>query len=291
MKPAILKLHALFLTVLFLLPASSHAATIVNHDFNNNTFGPLYHGSYWSIQPTGGVGNTPVARLEYSVAGNPNKALGIGVSSYASNQYWIEMDVKITGTVTGGSKFLKLFGHAPTTDAWGNNMTLGMEYSSNVNSRVAYYGDTICADPWSGPATYGDCGSQWVKTGSSIDMRGGSWGHYKAWVKRASPGSRNGEVKVWWNGVLRAHITNMDSNPGGSSPYFKAIEFGGYNHASAFSGATWYLWMDNIYIGTTEKSGGSTTPPPTDPPTTPPTTPPSTTDTTAPKVPSGVRLQ
>jgi len=285
MTPTI-KIHiAVFAVLLLALPTLSHAATIVNHDFNNSTFGPLSHGSYWTIQSTGGVGNTPAARLEYSVAGYSNKVLGLGLSSYASNQFWIEMDVKMQGTPSGGSKFIKFFGSNTTHSQ--NNMTLGLEYESNLQKRVAYYGDTLCTAGYDGK-NGGSCTPTYVYTSGSIDMRGGSWGHYKAWVKRADPGVKNGEVKVWWNGTLRAHITKMDSNPlGGSTPFFSNMEFGSYNHAAAFNGSTWYLWMDNIYVGTTEKSGGSTTPPPTQPPTTPP----STTDTTAPKVPSGVRVQ
>jgi hypothetical protein len=55
----------------------------------------------------------------------------------------------------------------------------------------------------------------------------------------------------------------MSSNPSGSStPFFERIEFGGYNHGAAFNGSTWYLWIDNLYVGTTEKGGTSTTPTP-----------------------------
>ena len=288
MTPTI-KIHiAVFAVLLLALPTLSHAATIVNHDFNDSTFGPLGHASFWSIQSTGGVGNSPAARLTYSEAGTAGKEIIANVSSYNSNVFWVELDVKIQGTMTGGSKFIKFFGKdANGSSKQVNNMTLGMEYGSNVNTRVSYYGDTLCGDPWSGPATYGDCGSQWIKTGSNIDARGGSWGHYKVYVKRADSGKKNGETKVWWNGALVAHITGQDSNPTsfGNSTGFNQIQFGGYNDARYFtsSSPTYYMWMDNIYVGTTEKSGSSTTQPPT--------TPPSTTDTTAPKVPSGVRVQ
>ncbi len=241
------------------LPFHVSANTIVNNNFDSNSWGPMSKGSYWTLQQSGGVGNSKAARLEYSVAGTANKALSIGVSAYKSNQYWIEMDVKMLGNVSGGSKFVKLFGSG--SGSLGNNMTLGIEYNSNVQKEISYHGDTRCTARLNG-STAGPCNPSFKHSSSSIDMRGGTWGHYKAWIKRADPGSKNGEVKIWWNGNLKTHVTNMDSNPTGSSPYFERIEFGGYNHKTAFSGATWYLWVDNVYIGTTDKGGSSSYEPP-----------------------------
>lgn len=60
---------------------------------------------------------------------------------------------------------------------------------------------------------------------------------------------------MWWNGDLRADISQMMSNPASAAtPYFDAIEFGGYNHDN-FDGNAWHLWIDNLYVGTTEKNG------------------------------------
>jgi hypothetical protein len=135
-------------------------------------------------------------------------------------------------------------------------MTLGYDAYGSVQQEVAYYKDTVCTARYNG-GNRGSCIATHVSSSSGIDMRGGNWGHYKAWVKRADPGASNGEAKIWWNGQLRAHITKMDSNPSGSStPFFERIEFGGYLH-STFSGSTWYLWIDNLYVGTTEKGGAS----------------------------------
>jgi hypothetical protein len=243
------------------LPFHVYAKEIVNNNFNSGSWAGMGKGSYWTIQQTGGVGNSPAARVEYSVAGTAGKALVQKVSDYKSNQYWIEMDVKIQNQPSGGCKFIKFFGSSSTHSQ--NNMTLGLDYYGNIQKRVAYHQDTLCTAGYDSKIG-GSCTAPSFKfTSSAIDMRGGSWGHYKAWVKRADPGVKNGEVKVWWNGNLKAHITNMDSNRSGTStPYFDKIEFGGYNHGAAFNGSTWYLWIDNLYLGTTEK-GGTSTPEPT----------------------------
>jgi hypothetical protein len=254
--------------LLLIMPISAASQTIVNHDFNNSSFSPLGAQSFWSIQPTGGVDNSPAARLTVSESGTANKALAINVGSYASNIFWVEFDVKIQNEPIGGSKFVKLFGDSLPTK---NNMTVGLSPDSNpqTNNGVAYNGDTNCSDNWTGPAAYNDCGSTWVKTGAKIDLRGNVWRHYKAMVKRADPGTRNGETKIWLNGALHAHITNQDSNPGFADPTpgFYRIELGGYvreyrpdTGVGFLTGTTptWYLWVDNVYIGTTENGTPST---------------------------------
>jgi len=247
-----------------LLPLHVSAKEIVNNNFNSGSWAGMAKGSYWTIQQTGGVGNSPAARLEYSVAGTAGKALVQNVSAYKSNQYWIEMDVKMQNQVSGGGKFIKFFGSNSTHSQ--NNMTLQLDYYGNVQKEVCYNQDTLCTARYTG-GNRGSCDATHVFSSSAIDMRGGNWGRYKAWVKRADPGASNGEVKIWWNGNLRAHITKMSSNPSGSStPFFERIEFGGYNHGAAFNGSTWYLWIDNLYMGTTEK-GGTSTPAPAPEPT------------------------
>jgi hypothetical protein len=248
---------------LILLPIAAQAQTVVNHDFNNSSFGPLGAQSFWSIQTTGGMSNSPAARLTVSESGTAGKALTLNVSSYASSVWWVEFDVRIQNEPIGGSKFIKLFADTIPTS---NNMTVGInpDASPQTNVGVSYYGDTNCSDPWSGPKTYNDCGSIWERTGGVIDLRGDVWRHYEVMVKRADPGTRNGETKVWFDGTLHSHITNQDSNPSpiDPSPGFHSIELGGYvreyrpdTGVGFLTGTTptWYMWLDNVYIGTTEK--------------------------------------
>lgn len=221
----------------------------INYNFDDQSFGILSGGNYWTILPHGGVDDSPAARLEYSTSGTSGKALILNVEALQSNEFWIEFDVKMEGSVSGGCKFIKLFG-SNSTDSQ-NNMTVGVDYYGNIQREVAYYGDTVCTARWNG-VTRGPCESPtYAYSSDIIDMRGGNWGHYKVWVKRASPGQIDGEVKVWWNEALRAHITDMDSNPyDNSTPYFERIELGGYNNSN-FNGSTWYLWIDNLSISTT----------------------------------------
>ncbi|KKS84415.1 MAG: hypothetical protein UV60_C0021G0005 [Parcubacteria group bacterium GW2011_GWA2_43_11] len=279
----------LVLSLLFLSPAFSHAATSIDTDFNTSSWGILGHGSYWTIQSSGGVGNTGAARLMYSEQGNADKVLGLNVASLKSNQYYIEFDVKMQGTPSGGSSFIKLFGSLSEVNK--NNMTLEYDVYGNVQKEVAYSMDTLCTARWDGSDAGLGCTAEHVVKSSAIDMRGGTWGHYKAWVKRADTGVSNGEVKVWWNGTLRAHIKNMKSNPTESATLgFENIEFGGYSHTT-FTGNTWYLWIDNLKVSTDGTQISVPSQPPLAPPTTMPPTPSTGGDITAPTVPTGITVQ
>lgn len=228
-------------------PLRALAVAVINYDFNDQSFGVLAHESFWTMQSSGGVDNTPAVRLEYSTAGTAGKALGLSVASLQSNEFYVEFDVKVVGTPVGGSKFVKFFGDGAPSK---NNMTLALNYSLNTLFEIGYYGDSVRVIRYEG--SY-DGGSPTILTSSpAIDIRGGNWGTYKAWVKRASPGEHNGEVKVWWNGTLRLHATGMDSNPAeflDPTPGFDLIELGGYNNSI---GEPWYLWIDNLIVSTTD---------------------------------------
>jgi hypothetical protein len=234
-------------------PFLASAATIINYDFNNQSFGVLSNGSFWTMQSQGGIDNSPAARLEYSTSGTAGKNLSLNVSSLHSNEFFIEFDVRVEGNPSGGSKFVKLFGDAQPSK---NNMTLGMNYYGNNLYEISYYGDTRCTMRFAGSP---GCGASAVTSSSAIEITGGGWGHYKAWVKRASPGLADGAIKIWWNGELRLNGTDMDSNPASSAdptPGFSMIEFGGYNHSN-FNGNTWYLWIDNLSVSTTDLTSQS----------------------------------
>jgi hypothetical protein len=244
------------------LPFHVFASEIYNHDFNDGSWGSLVHGKFWTLQSTGGVGNSKAIRLQYSEAGNNDKWSYLDLSQANSNDFWVEFDVKMEGNCSGGSKFVKFFGSNDVASQ--NNMTFLMDYGNCTQGNIQYKADALCKSNYNGT---GYCGALYNYTSGSINMSGGSWGHYKIHVKRADRGVQNGTLKVWWNGSLVVDMYHIDSNPVESSTGkgIDHVEFGGYNNATYYKGSTWYLWLDNIYVGTTEKGGGSgTTSPPVD---------------------------
>jgi hypothetical protein len=250
----------LYTLILLFFSSSAHAAVIVSHDFNDMTWGGLSAQSLWSLQSAGGINNSPAARISITGGGDAYKSLYVPIDAYNSAEYWVEADIKVVGGATGGVKLIKFFGRSDSDPSGQrNNMTFGMDgYKEGIQQEVAYFGDTVCNARWNGylKGTNDACYIPVAEhTTSEIDLRGGTWGRYKLWVKRADSGTTNGQVKVWFNGVLRAHWTNMASNPSPYSSEFNKMSFGGYVHSTYES--PWELWLDNIYVGTTEKDGTS----------------------------------
>lgn len=246
MKNAIIAMLLLFVT-------SANAATIIDYSFDSQSWGSLNpnedNPTYWYMQSSGGKDNTPAIRCTYSQSGTSGKQLMLDISSYQTNEIWVEFDTKIDNTPYGGMKFVKFFGvNGPSAD----NMTLIVDYNSNDQNRVCYNLDTLCEAFYDGHAS-GTCPSTqtWNVTGSPIDLGTGTWGHYKAHLKRATPGQRDGTLSVWWNGSLVSQMSNMASNETDNA-YFSYMTFGDYS-ASTSGYSTWYFWIDNLYVGTTER--------------------------------------
>jgi hypothetical protein len=246
------------LLLLTLLPSLAVSEQVANLDFNDGTFGGFTAGSFWTTQAAGGPDGSKAARLEYSEAGTGGKALQFVVAATQSNQFTMDFDTKFEGIPYGGTKFLKFFGDLTASR---NNTTFGVNYYGRTFYDIGYYGDSLCIARYEG-GTW--CGANNLVTTSSIDPVDGAWHHWKVWLKRADPGMTNGELKVWWDGVLRLHTQNMNSNPeefADPTPGFYAIELGGYNHASSNGGLDgyfangitppWYLWIDNVVIEST----------------------------------------
>lgn len=239
--------------------AIARAATVVDYDFNNQSWGVMSdHGSAWTMMSSGGVDNSPAIRLTYDQATTDRWWAVIPLSTLETNTVWIEFDTKIDGTPSGGSKFVKFFGSTQSTK---NNMTFALDYvAGNVQGQVGYNGDVTCAARYFAGDKADTCGATVVFPGNPVTITN-TWGHYKIYVKRADPDVHNGEVRVWFNGTEMAHFTGMDSNPAAfvdPEPGFDSVQLGGYIHAPNFTGGTWYLWYDNLYVGTTEKDSTPT---------------------------------
>jgi len=260
----------LYIIFILLLGHQAPAATLVDLDFNNGSWAPLSKDSWWSYTPNEGTNGTGGMRLfitHAQTAGHPNRSLTFSNNTAGLQDFWIEFDAKVSPHATGGSKFVKFFGKLDSGTV-GNNMTMALQYTSMLQNRVSYRGDTLCADTWDGPIAYpsSDCiphstYNTTTATGGSIDIRGSAYHHIKMHVKRATQGTRNGTTKIWHNGVLVGDVSDQNTNPYpyGDSTEFQEITFGGYVDPPNFTGADWYMWIDNLYIGTTEKNA---TPPP-----------------------------
>ncbi|MEE4243110.1 MAG: hypothetical protein V2I36_16730 [Desulfopila sp.] len=246
------------------------AETVFDSDFNEQSWGALSPGSAWALMASGGVDNTPAIRVEFVSTNGPNKtaphSLRLDLDAYAEDHYFVEFDTKIGGTMHGGMKFIKFFGSSSLDSQ--NNMTFAFHYTGNVMRQMGFYRDSLCAyrftiTPYEGWDEACQ-GAKFPVIGNDIDIRGGDWHHFKLEVSRADEGRQNGYIKIWHNDVLTVHITDMPSNPSGSTTpdRFEHMVFGDYTDEYLPGEESWYFWIDNLYVGTTEKTAGPDIAPP-----------------------------
>lgn len=243
---------SLVLTLL-LGAADAGAVTYYQHNFDDMSAGALSLDTYWKVMSSGGMGNTPAIRLTYSTAGTPGHQATLNMSSFNTQEFWLEFDTRIEGPMNGGMKFVKVFGSSVASQ---NNTTFIMDYSGNTLNRVSWYMDTLCELPLSGVTSNNSCEYTAVTTGNAIDLRGNAWHHVKIHFVRADPGVANGAYQIWIDGVDRAHFINLNNN----SPVSNAtdriafINFGDYTNSN---NATWYFWIDNLNVTSTDAGGGT----------------------------------
>ena len=250
----------------FVCPA--FAATYYQNNFDGQAAGALSLGANWKIMSTGGVGNTPAIRLTYATAGTSGNQATLNLERYNTQEFWLEFDTRIEGTMNGGMKFVKIFGSSSTSSQ--NNSTIGMDYTSNVMKGVSYYGDTICKASYDGfPGYNSSCIFTPVKTISSIDLRGNVWRHIKIHFVRAAPGTNTGSFRIWVDGVEKASAININNNSPTSSATSSIayITFGDYTNSNT---STWYFWIDNLTVSSTDDTSVSYPSPVTTEPTIPP---------------------
>lgn len=252
-----LTVSSLLTAAALLISTSSFAAIYYQNDFNNQSAGALSLDSSWQIMSSGGIGNSAAIRLTYAKAGTSGTQAVLPLSSFNTQAFWLEFDTKIDGTMNGGMKFVKIFGSLNTASQ--NNSTFIMDYNDNIINRVCYYGDTVCEKRLDGSPGYdAACHATPVKTVSSIDLRGGAWHHVKIHFVRAAPGTDTGEYQIWIDGVEKVHFTNVNNNSPADSATssISAITFGDYTNSN---NSTWYYWIDNLSVSSTDLTGSSTT--------------------------------
>ncbi|MDD2580655.1 MAG: hypothetical protein PHR66_01545 [Desulfuromonadaceae bacterium] len=251
-----LTIPSLLAAVALLVATSSFAAIFYQNDFNNQSAGALSLDSSWQIMTSGGIGNSAAIRLTYNKAGTSGTQAVLPLSAFNTQEFWLEFDTKIEGTMNGGMKFVKVFGSLSTPSQ--NNSTFIMDYNDNIMNRVCYYGDTICEKRLDGSPGYdASCHATPVTTVSSIDLRGGTWHHVKIHFVRAAPGTDSGEYRIWIDGVEKAYFTKVNNNSPTESATssISAITFGDYTNSND---STWYFWIDNLSVSSTDLTSSLT---------------------------------
>jgi hypothetical protein len=242
----------IFLTLLFFgtFITDLNAAILFQDDFNY-TGSPTAHG--WNAigsriaVVSGGVTNN-AAEVTYSSSGTSYYAFSKNIQSFNKSAIYVRFYFK-ADTPSGGCKFLKLFGVSGGSGIYANT-TFAINYYSGTLQEISYGpGDSTANDT---QATIGYGGSHTDSAVSvpthlgSITVANRGWHCFEIYMKYNDDNQRNGEYKVWYDGALQVHATNVKNRHNSDPKVFKSIDLANYCHSNWSQ--TWHLWFDNVVI-------------------------------------------
>jgi hypothetical protein len=207
------------------------AGIIFEDNFNGYSDSPLNHG--WSVMGsqvtpanTGGFNNTRGIKITYNHQGYGDFVFNKNIASLKLQEMHVRFYFKVDNP-SGGSKFMKFFGirnknnYANTTfmiQYW--NSTLfeisygnGSSITNDTQAVIRYAGDKIS-----------DNKVKVLVAKGPYDPRDGKWHCFEVYMRYNDNSQRNGEYKVWIDGVLWVHATHVKNRNDLNSPYFGRVE-------------------------------------------------------------------
>jgi hypothetical protein len=240
----------IFSFVVFLFSVEAHAAILFQDDFDGYKDSASNHGwqvsSAVSFPSNEGYNGSRGAKISYTVAGTPPYWFGWnGISSFNRPALHVRFYFRVAAG-QGGSKFIKLFGKK---DGVGYaNTTFPLESGGSISG--ARYGsgsgtdnDTQAYNYLKGISTDQSVIFQKYSSGFTPDDK---WHCFEIYMKYNTDNKRDGEYKIWIDGVLRMHTTNVKNRNNANTRAFASLQFANYTATS-----TSYvrpLWYDNIVV-------------------------------------------
>jgi hypothetical protein len=202
------------ITLILIFPVFADARIIVQDNFDG--YSDIGGMSDWdpasniSLQETGGINNSKCALVTYDRSGTPPYWFGRSVANENLSQMYVRFYFKVDDP-SGGCKFLKLFGKRNGLNY--ANSTFAIHYNSSLLYEISYgNGDNIENDTQNTvryDGTVNDPGVIIERATGAFDPRDGQWHCFEVFMKYNDNGLRNGEYRVWVDGELRLHATNV----------------------------------------------------------------------------------
>ena len=239
--------------------SSAQAEIIFEDDFDSyqDEITGWSTGSNIYLQKSGCVDNSACAKVAYTGAGTGPYWFGKDVSAENLSEIYVKFDFKVDNP-SGGSKFLKLFGKKDSEGGYANttfaiNYNSGMLYEVSYGSGVGTVNDTQAIIRYNGTISDKDV-SVIHKTGE-FDPADNKWHSFEAHMKYNDNGKRNGIYRVWIDGELRLHATNIKNRHDNNSMFFNRVDLANYSNSNQEH--DWNLWYDNVVIATHPIGGGA----------------------------------
>lgn len=242
------------IALLFIISLSVQAqATILfQDDFEGYADDPRNHEwdyanpsgtSYVELTTTEGYNSSRGLKVTYQAEGN---AAYIVIPNYATGRgdVYVRFYARTSGPLST-SKFLKIFG-TRSEDSYANT-TLNLHSGSGALAILHGTGTGITNDVTNAIYLSGFNYDPEIviETSSSDFVPDNTWRCYEFYMKYNTNGNRDGIYKVWIDGVLRLHATNVKNRHDSNTRAISGIELGGYTHGSS---TPWYLYYDHVVL-------------------------------------------
>ena len=192
-------------------------------------------------------GNNQYLRVSYDAPGTAKYIVNKTVANLNLKEIYIKLRWKRSGEKSG-SKFIKLFGKG-TENNYANG-TFITDYNSGNHDFFTYgNGDTQVNDTQRNIRYDGTRPPEFVVINKATDKFNAvndEWHVYQAYMKYNSDDKRDGVIKVWIDGELRLHATNVKNRHNANIPEFQQVRLADYTSSSK----TWSLSYDDVQMST-----------------------------------------
>jgi hypothetical protein len=264
-----MKIFKLFIA-LMMFASLSHGAVIFQDNFDGYTDAPTNHGwqyigSQVSTPSTEGRNGTRGLKVTFIGENTAPYSIQKSLATLNLQEVYVRFYYKVGPNPTGGCKFVKFFGKQNSPSGYANT-TFMLNYDSNTLYDIQYGAGAIENDNgnvirYSGDhptwLTSFDTNVNMLTALGAFDPKDGQWHSMEVFMRYNSNGQRDGEYKVWTDGTLRVHATNVVNRNDLNSPHFLEFRLGDYT--SNKNVTTWSLYYDDVVVSTTRIGEGEPT--------------------------------
>jgi hypothetical protein len=249
---------------------SAFAQVVLSDDFNSGLSPSWRTGARVSWQASGGMDNSPFVKINYLSSGTSPHAFSRSIPG-GHQELYFKFNFKVVGFPSGGAKFLKVralkddsSNYANTT--WMINYNTGRLKEISFGDGSSMLNDTQRTIRYNGTLSSSTTEPiNIVHATDEVTIPLNQWHTFEAHMRYNSNGKRDGVYRVWYNGKLIVHATNVKNRHDNNPLHFNWLYLGNYSH-STWS-APWELHYDNVVISTQRMtSDGVPAPAPEAPP-------------------------
>ncbi len=271
-----------FLIAIVLVHSTPAFARIIfqdNFDQHTSSITGWKTGAQVYLEKAGGINNSQHVRVNYTHQHTLPYVFSKMIGEHNLSEIYVRFYFKVGPNAQGGSKFLKFFGKRDAPVGYANT-TFTMQYETNRLFEASYgrgahtVNDAQDVVRFNGMQT--DPAVKIHTFTSPFSPTVDKWHCFEIHMKYNDDNQRNGIYRVWIDGQLRLHATNVTNRHNSNSRFFDEIALGNYG-AHGKSNVNWNLHYDDFVVSTQyigPLGAGTPAPPPV----------------TAPKPPTSLRI-